>query len=99
MDDDAIVPLVPFIRGKTYAEPCYGAGDLEDMLMEDHRAEAIKYVMAISCSGNFQFNLPTAKAVVEAIERGSYRRTAGTGNKNQFISGHIRDDPFLYTRA
>lgn len=26
--------LVYFIRGKTYAEPCYGNGDLEDLLMD-----------------------------------------------------------------
>ena len=31
-DPDSIVPLVPFIRGMTYAEPCYGAGDLEERL-------------------------------------------------------------------
>lgn len=33
-DPRAVEPLVPFIRGKTYAEPCYGNGDLEDLLME-----------------------------------------------------------------
>lgn len=33
-DPDAVTPLVPFVSGKTYAEPCYGAGDLEDQLME-----------------------------------------------------------------
>lgn len=26
--------LIEKIRGKTYAEPCYGGGDLEDLLME-----------------------------------------------------------------
>ena len=35
IDPDAIVPkLVDHLRGKTYAEPCYGDGDLEDQLME-----------------------------------------------------------------
>ena len=27
-DPNAFPPLVPFIRGSSYAEPCYGAGDL-----------------------------------------------------------------------
>jgi len=35
IDPRAIVPkFVEKIRGKTYAEPCYGQGDLEDLLME-----------------------------------------------------------------
>ncbi len=35
IDPNAIVTgLVNSIRGKTYAEPCYGEGDLEDQLME-----------------------------------------------------------------
>jgi hypothetical protein len=35
IDPDAIVPtLVSQLQGKTYAEPCYGDGDLEDQLME-----------------------------------------------------------------
>jgi hypothetical protein len=34
-DPKAVPPkLVDFIRGKTYAEPCYGNGDLEDLLMD-----------------------------------------------------------------
>lgn len=34
-DPAAIVPkFVEFIRGKAYAEPCYGNGDLEDLLMD-----------------------------------------------------------------
>lgn len=33
-DADAVAPLVPFIRGLTYAEPFYGDGDLEDLLMD-----------------------------------------------------------------
>ena len=34
-DPKAIPPkLVEFIRGKSYAEPCYGEGDLEDLLMD-----------------------------------------------------------------
>lgn len=33
-DPRAVEPLVKFIRGKTYAEPCYGNGDLEDLLMD-----------------------------------------------------------------
>ena len=33
-DVRAVVPLVKFIRGATYAEPCYGNGDLEDLLVE-----------------------------------------------------------------
>lgn len=34
-DPKAIPPkLVEFIRGKNYAEPCYGNGDLEDLLMD-----------------------------------------------------------------
>jgi len=32
-DVDAVTPLLPYIRGKTYAEPFYGDGDLEDLLM------------------------------------------------------------------
>lgn len=27
-DPDAVKPLLPFVKGKTYAEPCYGQGDL-----------------------------------------------------------------------
>lgn len=27
-DPDAVRPLVPYVSGKTYAEPCFGAGDL-----------------------------------------------------------------------
>jgi hypothetical protein len=27
-------PFIDMIRGRTYAEPCYGEGDLEDLLME-----------------------------------------------------------------
>jgi hypothetical protein len=35
VDPDAIPPkFAEMIRGKTYAEPCYGNGDLEDLLME-----------------------------------------------------------------
>jgi len=35
VDPKAIPPtLVHFIRGRTYAEPCYGEGDLEDLLMD-----------------------------------------------------------------
>jgi len=34
VDPDAFIPLVPFIRGMAYAEPCYGAGDLEDGFRE-----------------------------------------------------------------
>jgi hypothetical protein len=33
-DPNAVAPLIPFIRGKTYAEPFYGSGDLEDLLMD-----------------------------------------------------------------
>lgn len=34
-DPKAVPPkLVEFIRGKSYAEPCYGNGDLEDLLMD-----------------------------------------------------------------
>ena len=33
-DPNAVEPLVRFIRGKTYAEPFYGEGDLEDLLMD-----------------------------------------------------------------
>jgi len=33
-DPNAVTPLVPFIRGLTYAEPFYGEGDLEDLLMD-----------------------------------------------------------------
>jgi len=35
VDPNAIPPkLIEFIRGKSYASPCYGNGDLEDLLME-----------------------------------------------------------------
>jgi hypothetical protein len=35
VDPDCMVePFVAAVRGKTYAEPCYGAGDLEDRLMD-----------------------------------------------------------------
>ena len=29
-DPNAFPPLIPYIQGKVYAEPCYGAGDLEE---------------------------------------------------------------------
>lgn len=34
--DPAAIPIAFYnkLRGKTYAEPCYGEGDLEDLLME-----------------------------------------------------------------
>jgi hypothetical protein len=35
LDPDAIpAKLIPFLLGKTYAEPCYGDGDLENLLMD-----------------------------------------------------------------
>lgn len=34
IDPRAVEPLVRFIQGSTYAEPCYGDGDLEDLLMD-----------------------------------------------------------------
>jgi len=35
VDPDAIPPkFIEMVRGMTYAEPCYGNGDLEDLLME-----------------------------------------------------------------
>ena len=33
-DPDAVTPLIPYIRGKTYGEPFYGEGNLEDLLMD-----------------------------------------------------------------
>jgi len=32
IDPDAVKPLLPFVRGMTYAEPCAGDGDLVDLL-------------------------------------------------------------------
>jgi len=32
IDPDAVAPLLPFIKGKTYAEPCAGKGDLVDLI-------------------------------------------------------------------
>lgn len=34
IDPDAVTPLIPYVRGSTYAEPFYGDGDLEDLLMD-----------------------------------------------------------------
>jgi hypothetical protein len=34
IDPDAVTPLIPYIRGCAYAEPFYGDGDLEDLLMD-----------------------------------------------------------------
>jgi len=34
IDPDAVTPLLPYIRGKTFGEPFYGDGDLEDLLMD-----------------------------------------------------------------
>ena len=34
IDPRAVEPLVPFVRGSRYAEPCYGMGHLEDLLMD-----------------------------------------------------------------
>lgn len=34
LDPDAITPLVTYVRGKSYAEPCYGDGHLEDQLVD-----------------------------------------------------------------
>jgi hypothetical protein len=33
-DPNTFTPLLPFVDGMTYAEPCYGAGDLECGLMD-----------------------------------------------------------------
>ena len=35
VDPDAVKPLVPFIKGLRYAEPCCGDGDLVDLLLCD----------------------------------------------------------------
>lgn len=35
VDPDAVKPLVPFIKGQRYAEPCCGEGDLVDLLLTD----------------------------------------------------------------
>jgi len=32
IDPDAVKPLLPFVRGMAYAEPCYGQGDLVRLL-------------------------------------------------------------------
>ena len=37
VDPDAVRPLLPFIKGKRYAEPCCGEGDLVDLLLTDAR--------------------------------------------------------------
>lgn len=34
VDPDAFEPLVPYVIGRTYAEPCYGGGHLEDGLAD-----------------------------------------------------------------
>ena len=34
IDPDAVTPLIPYVRGKTFGEPFYGNGDLEDLLMD-----------------------------------------------------------------
>ena len=34
VDPDAVTPLIPYVRGKTFAETFYGDGDLEDLLMD-----------------------------------------------------------------
>ena len=35
VDPDAVRPLLPFIKGQRYAEPCCGEGDLVDLLLTD----------------------------------------------------------------
>ena len=35
IDPDAVKPLIPFVRGLRYAEPCCGKGDLVDLLLLD----------------------------------------------------------------
>ena len=35
IDPDAVKPLIPFVRGLRYAEPCCGDGDLVDLLLCD----------------------------------------------------------------
>lgn len=32
VDPDAVKPLIPFVKGKTYAEPCFGSGGLYNLL-------------------------------------------------------------------
>ena len=34
IDPDAVTPLIPYVRGKTFGETFYGDGDLEDLLMD-----------------------------------------------------------------
>lgn len=35
VDPSAVTPLIPFVKGLRYAEPCAGAGDLVDLLLCD----------------------------------------------------------------
>ena len=35
IDVDAVTPLIPFVKGMRYAEPCCGEGDLVDLLLYD----------------------------------------------------------------
>lgn len=35
VDPDAVKPLLPFITGKTFAEPCYGQGNLVELLEQE----------------------------------------------------------------
>jgi hypothetical protein len=55
IDPDAVKPLIPFVKGKTYAEPCAGNGDLIQMLHNEGvvcvYASDIEYSLFLQTNG------------------------------------------------
>ena len=45
VDPAAVTTLIPFIKGKTFAEPCVGNGDLVDLLFVDAKSGTTKVVL------------------------------------------------------
>ena len=54
IDPDAVKPLLPFVQGMTYAEPCAGEGDLVQMLHKE--GITCVYASDIECSSFLQTN-------------------------------------------
>lgn len=47
VDPDAVKPLIPFVKGKTYAEPCFGSGELYNRLREQDTSVVCRWMSDI----------------------------------------------------
>jgi hypothetical protein len=47
VDPAAVEPLIPFVKGKTYAEPCFGSGDLYERFREQDTSIVCRWMSDI----------------------------------------------------